>query len=374
MRKPLLFFLLISLIGLGSCSDDPLNDLKIQDQENPEVDSSDVSTGYYFPPNSGSEWQTINIDSLKWNSDNLQALLDFAKEKRTYGLIILYKGKIVTENYWNDWSEKTPMEIASAGKSITAFLIGLAQQENLLNINDPTSTYLGTGWSSMSAGKEKLITVRHHLSMTTGIDDRDDNCVAASCLRYRIDAGKRWSYNNVPYFLLHHILEKASGSSFDEFTKTRLADKIGLQNWKWDNYMLSLNTRDMARFGLLILAGGKWRNEQIMSDSTYLKAMLSTSSNLNRSYGYLWWLNGQPSYVAPGEGVAHQGSLIPDAPKDMVSAMGRGDKKIYVVPSMDLVIVRQGEDTGESVFGPSSFDNDLWKKIKAVIPSEEVNP
>jgi CubicO group peptidase (beta-lactamase class C family) len=161
--------------------------------------------------------------------------------------------------------------------------------------------------------------------------------------------------------------------SYDEFTKTRLAQKIGLQNWKWDNYMLSLNTRDMARFGLLILAKGQWKNEQIMKDSTFFHAMLSPSSSLNRSYGYLWWINGQPSYVAPGDGVVHQGALIPAAPKDMVSAMGRGDKKIYVVPSMDLVIVRQGEDTGESIFGPSSFDNELWKKLNEVIPEEHTD-
>jgi hypothetical protein len=55
----------------------------------------------------------------------------------------------------------------------------------------------------------------------------------------------------------------------------------------------------------------------------------------------------------------------------MISAMGRGDKKIYVVPSLNLVVVRHGEDAGEPTFGPSSFDNDLWKKLKGVFAGAE---
>ncbi|MNH48126.1 hypothetical protein D3C78_1563010 [compost metagenome] len=51
----------------------------------------------------------------------------------------------------------------------------------------------------------------------------------------------------------------------------------------------------------------------------------------------------------------------------MYAALGKGDKKIYVIPSLDLVVVRQGDDTGTAVLGPSSFDEQLWAKLKLAI-------
>ena len=61
------------------------------------------------------------------------------------------------------------------------------------------------------------------------------------------------------------------------------------------------------------------------------------------------------------------GSLAPEAPADMLMALGKDDKKIYVVPSLDLVVVRHGDDDGTSVAGPSSFDNAFWAKLRLAI-------
>jgi CubicO group peptidase (beta-lactamase class C family) len=363
MRKQLLYFVLV-LITAISCHDDPVGETSVK--ENPTTLPPISEAAYYFPPRTGNDWATISIDSLPWNADSLQMVLDFVKDKKTHGFMILYKGRIVTENYWNDWTAETQSSIASAGKSITAFLYGIAQQEGLLDINQPTSDFLGKGWSSMTEAHENEVKVVNHLTMTTGLADSEDNCIAPNCLHFKTEAGKRWSYNNVSYFLLHPILEKASGIPMNEYTKTRLADKIGLHNWSWENYQIALNTRDMARFGLLILAKGTWDKEKILTDSVYYNAMINTSNQLNLSYGYLWWLNGKKSYMVPEEGNVHQGSLTPAAPADMISAMGRGDKKIYIVPSLDVVVVRHGEDTGEGTFGPSSFDNELWKRLNSV--------
>jgi CubicO group peptidase (beta-lactamase class C family) len=322
---------------------------------------------YYYPPSDQNTWEKISPDSLGWNTDSLQQLLDFVKEKNTYGFIILYKGRIVTEQYWNEWNAETKFMIASAGKSVTSFLMGIAQQEKIIDINNKTSTYLGQGWTSAPLAKENLITVKHQLSMTTGLDEQDDFCIEPECLKYKADAGTRWAYHTAPYNLLNRIIEKASGVSIDEYTKTKLADRIGLQHWGWDNHILSLSARDMARFGSLLLNKGKWNNESLIADTTYFNSMISSSSEFNKSYGYLWWLNGKDSYMVPNEDGVITGFLTPTAPADMYAAMGKGDKKIYVVPSLDLVVVRHGNDTGEGTFGPSSFDSDLWERLMKVI-------
>ena len=99
--------------------------------------------------------------------------------------------------------------------------------------------------------------------------------------------------------------------------------------------------------------------------------MATTSQEFNKAYGYLWWLNGKSSFMVPGSQEVANGWLIPNAPEDMYAGLGKNDQKIYVVPSQNLVIIRQGEATGESRLGPSGFDNQLWEKINAFINYSE---
>jgi CubicO group peptidase (beta-lactamase class C family) len=115
------------------------------------------------------------------------------------------------------------------------------------------------------------------------------------------------------------------------------------------------------RFGLLILAEGNWRGEDVIADRDYLKAALRPSQTLNPSYGYLWWLNGQPE-VARGGGERVKGPLIPTAPPDLIAALGAVDRKLYVVPSLDLVVTRLGNNAGPA------FQNEFWKLIMAAAP------
>ncbi len=326
-------------------------------------------TTMYFPPIATEDWETVSPQTLGWDVTKLNEAVTYAGTKNTFGLIILYKGRIVTENYWNGWNKNTVYYIASAGKSVTAFLAGIAQQEGQLNINNKTSTYLSNGWTSAPLAKENLITVRHQLTMTTGLEYNvpDDNCITPACLTYKADAGSFWYYYNAPYRLVQNVIANATSTNYNTYTKTKLADKIGMKNFTWYNYVLWLNSRDMARFGLLIQNKGTWNGNQLMTDQNYFTAMTNTSQNMNNSYGYLWWLNGRPSFMVPTSTLVIPGMLNPSAPPDMIAALGKGDKKIYVIPSKDLVVIRHGDDTGDAVLGPSSFDNMFWAKLMLAV-------
>ena len=140
-----------------------------------------------------------------------------------------------------------------------------------------------------------------------------------------------------------------------------------MKNYTWFNYILWLNSRDMARFGLLVLNKGVWDGNTIMTDQNYFSAMTNTSQTYNLSYGYLWWLNGKASFMAPTSTTVFPGALAPSAPSDMIACLGKGDKKIYVIPSKDLVVIRHGDDTGDLLLGPSSFDNNFWTKLMLAI-------
>lgn len=331
-----------------------------------------VATPLYFPPLTGTEWQTTTAASLGWNENLINNdLYPYLQQKNTKGFIILKNGKIVIEKYFGTFTADSIWYWASAGKTLTSFLTGLAQEDGILNINNKTSQYLGTGWTSAPLAKENLITVRHQLTMSTGLDDDgDDDCTLPSCLIYKADAGTRWAYHNAAYTLLYKVIENASGQSYNNYFNTKIKNRIGMNGiWINTGYLnvYYSNTRSMARFGLLVLNKGKWDQTAIMNDSNYFNSMVNTSQNINPSYGYLWWLNGKASHMLPQTQFVFSGSLIPAAPADLFAALGKNDQKVYVVPSQKLVVIRVGESAGNVQLALSSFDTELWGKLKPII-------
>lgn len=362
MKKNLPILLLITFLFLN-CSDS-------SDTGEGQIDERDIEN-VYFPPEKSVEWETVSATTLGWNADSEEDVLDFLEENKTKAFIILKDGRIVVEEYFGDQTQNTSWYWASAGKTLTAFTVGIAQEEGLLDINDKTSDYLGEGWTSLSLENENKITIWNQLTMTSGLDDTEFDCVTPDCLTYIDDAGKRWAYHNGPYTLLQSVVANAAEEEWTAYFNEKLRDKIGMDGF-WlptndTNNVFFSTARSMARFGLLNLNNGVWNNETILGDTDYRTDMKNTSQNLNKSYGYLWWLNGKQSYRAPIVQTEFQGELIPNAPSDMYTGLGKDDQKLYIVPSKGLVILRMGEDAGEDVLGPSSFDNELWGKLNAYI-------
>jgi CubicO group peptidase (beta-lactamase class C family) len=322
---------------------------------------------YYYPALTGDVWDTKIATSIGWDEAKLIEAFDFAGTKNTFGMIVLHHGKIVKEQYWNNWNITTKYPLNSAGKSVVGFVAGISQQEGTININNKSSQYLGIGWTSLPLVKENLITLKHQLTMTTGLDDgvANPDSTAPANLVYKADAGTRWAYHNAPYRLMQNVMANASGKTWNTYCKEKLFDKVGMANSLWFNNIMYCTTRDAARFGSLILSKGKWNGTALLTDGAYFTAMTNTSQNYNLSYGYLWWLNGKASTMVPGLQTVFNVPLASNAPADMIMALGKDDKKIYVIPSLDVVVVRLGDNAGPTpVLGPSSFDNDLWGKLK----------
>ncbi|WP_423999523.1 serine hydrolase domain-containing protein [Maribacter sp. IgM3_T14_3] len=355
MKSITLFSLLLLLIS--SCSKD---DTVVQPTP---------SESMYFPSNTNSIWETKSISSLNWNQSAIQPLKDYLIQKNTKSFVILVNGRIGMEEYFNGHTSSLEWEWNSAGKTLVGTTIGIAQQENLLSINNKASDYLGTEWTSMPLEKENLITVKHLLTMTSGNDDTKQYVIKPN-LTYVADAGTRWAYSNI-FQKLTDVLASASNKPFEIYFNEKIKTKIGMDGF-WNNGLIfkiyHSNTRSMARFGLLALNKGKWNNEQVINES-FFNESIATSQNINPSYGYFWWLNGKPSYMIPGQQTVYQGNLVPNAPVDMYAAMGANDQRIYVVPSKKMVVIRMGDasDPANPNFAVSGFDNELWEKINAVI-------
>lgn len=329
----------------------------------------------YFPPKTGNTWNTVTPTALGWNTTQIDPLLQFLETKNTKAFIVLKDGKIAIEKYFGTFTQDSLWYWASAGKTVTSFLVGIAQQQGALKITDQTSKYLGKGWTSAPQEKEDKITIWHQLTMSNGLDDKlpptpsipdPDNCLEAACLVYKADAGTRWAYHNAPYRLLQDVVPAATGQTWQQFTNQQLKQKIGMNTGFWLDYVFYSKPRDMARFGLLILNKGNWGSEAILADSAYFNQMVNTSQALNRAYGYLWWLNGKGEYLLPGLQFKFLTDLIPSAPADLIAALGKNDQKIYVVPSQNLVVIRMGHSAEEGKEALSSFDTQLWEYITAV--------
>jgi CubicO group peptidase (beta-lactamase class C family) len=324
----------------------------------------------YFPPLAGDTWATTSPASLGWCDDRITALYDYLETTKSKAFIVLKDGKIVLEKYFGTFTKDSLWYWASAGKTVTGFLVGKAQEEGFLNIQNKTSVYLGAGWTSATLAKENFITVRHQLTMTTGLDDAVTNsdCTLPACLQYKADAGARWSYHNAPYTLLDKVVESATGNTFNAYYTAKLKNTIGMTGLfvkTNDNNILYSQPRSMARFGLMILDNGKWNSTNVMTDMAFFNQMINTSQNLNLSYGYLWWLNGKASFMAPTLQTVFPVMLEPDAPTDMFSGIGKNGQLLNIIPSSKMVVIRMGNNSDNS-FVPFAYNNEVMKRVLAL--------
>ncbi len=330
----------------------------------------------YFPPNGSSDWDTLSATSMGWCTSEINNLYNYLDSINSKSFIVLKDGKIVFEKYFDNFDRDSLWYWASAAKTVTSLLVGIAQQEGKLSISDTSSKYLGIGWTNCITEQEKKITIRHQLTMTSGLDDEvtDNHCTLDSCLIYKADAGTRWAYHNAPYTLLDKVLQNATGQFLNTLYINKLRNPIGMNGGffplDYDNVLIT-TPRSMARFGLLILNKGKWGGIQILSDTNYFYQMTNTSQNFNLSYGYLWWLNGKQSCMVPETQIVFPFSICPDGPADMIAALGKNGQIINVVPSQNLVFIRMGDMPGTGEV-PFTLNNEIWKRLNQVICNTSV--
>lgn len=337
----------------------------------------------YFPPATG-KWESVSPAAVGWDSDRLNAALELAGKNHASGVVILHRGKILAERYWSleekagtagngrtyrelvrghDAAGHVIEDVASVQKSVASLLVGIARHQGLLQLDDPVSKHLGAGWSKASPEQEGAITLQHLVTMTSGL--KDD-------LTFEAPAGTRWRYNSAAYAQTMRVVATVAKKSPNDLTRSWLTGRIGMSDTSWmertlpgevavNPLGLATTARDLARFGLLVLADGRWKDQTVIEDRDYLHAALRPSQKLNPSYGYLWWLNGQ-SEVARGAGQSTKGPLIPSAPPDLVAALGAVDRKLYVVPSLGLVVTRLGFNTAPT------FQDEFWKLLMAAAP------
>ena len=323
------------------------------------------------------------VDPAKagWNTDALNELAVYVQSQKTTGFLIIQDRKIIYEHNWplstdagrfkanfthgTDAFGGLQEDVASAQKSFVAILAGIAIDKGLLDISKPVSAYLGPGWSKTATEQEKRILVRNLLEMNSGLTE---------ALAYEAPAGEKFFYNTPAYAMLKPVLEKASGQKLDQITRGWLTEPAGMADTLWRERPaafagvgnptgLYTTPRDMAKLGQLVLDQGKAANGTRVISEAQLDALFERSRT-NPAYGRLWWLNGS-AYVLRPAGARSETSLIPGAPADLIAALGAQDRKIYIVRSHKLIVVRTGQAAPDR-----AFDQQVWLRMMRALPKD----
>jgi CubicO group peptidase (beta-lactamase class C family) len=366
------------LIGLCSSCTDPTV---------PLLGAHDSSTTTSLPatdvPDPGWGRPGSDPDTTGWAQSALDDTFAYARSVDSTGLVIIEDGHIVAEQYWplaedlggeaaryaefshlGQTDDGQPIEdVASIQKSITSVLVGIAVDHGEIDPDRPVTDYLGSGWSHATTDQELAITVSHLLTMSSGLDDD---------LRFEAPAGRRWRYNTNAYSQLLPVLTAATGLPLDTLTTDRLTSPLGMAHSHWQNRPGNLNLssnpwgftttpHDLARFGQLILNRGTWNDSPIVS-ADWIDISTATNQSPNPAYGYLWWLNNTESHLsAPDGATTPSGPLNPEAPPDTITAMGHYQRRLYLIPTRNIIVVRFGAPTPH-------FDEELWRRLSPALP------
>ncbi len=306
----------------------------------------------------------------------MQAVLDYVQGQKTTGFLVIQDRKTLAEKNWpapaegqfrNFAYETTPdgallEDVASQQKSFVSMLVAVAIDKGLLDVAKPVSAYIGPGWSKASPDQEAKIKVIDVLTMSSGLTER---------FGYAAPPGTVFLYNTPVYAITKQIVAAAAKQPLETITHDWLTAPAGMTNTSWRQRPAAFADvgnptglvtcpRDTARMGQVVLDGGKTADGKRMVSEAGMKAMFARSAT-NPAYGRLWWLNGSPFTIKP---LANRvdGPLIPAAPADLVAALGALDRKLYVVPSKKLIVVRMGAACPDK-----DFDQQLWLRLMKAV-------
>ena len=309
----------------------------------------------------------------------MQAVLDYAQGQKTTGVLVIRDRKVVVERNWPAPADARPgfkamarygtsadgallEDVASQQKSFVAVLVAIAVEKGLLDVGKPVSAYVGAGWSKATPEQEAKIRVIDVLTMSSGL--KED-------FTYGAPAGTVFLYNTPVYAVTKRVLTAATRQPLDTITRDWLTAPLGMKDTAWRQRPAAMadvgnptglvtTPRDVARFGQMVLDGGKAADGRRVVSEAALKTLFARSAT-NPAYGRLWWLNGSDYTIRP---LARrtEGPLIPAAPADLVAALGALDRKLYVVPSLKLIVVRMGDAAPDK-----DFDQQLWLRLAATL-------
>ncbi|KAF0106753.1 MAG: beta-lactamase [Anaerolineaceae bacterium] len=327
---------------------------------------------------------------------NFRAAADYSAKLGDVGVLVMQDGKIVFEEYHNGNNENTATHIHSATKGFWGPAIAAMIEDGMIQGYDQKVSDILTEWKTTD---KKDITIRQVMELTSGLkndiaeiqgtepDAPDLYYYAIHDVKLVTEPGTRFQYGPVNFYVMGALMDrvlKNSGSQYADpldYLQKRLLDKVGVTYEKWirddaGNPHIPngayLTPRNFATWGQFVLQKGNWNGEQLVRKD--LMEELFKPSSANPGFGLFLWLNqpgGQgavPQMAAPPGSTA--GFIYHDGYPDMVGIMGAGKNRMYIVPSLNLVIARQTLSDDDDGFDDHTFLKLLFSGFDAYQPAQ----
>lgn len=278
------------------------------------------SYAYAEPEKLADGWQTNNLLSNQIDSTKMYAMFNQlnVRQHKLHSILLVRNNAIEIEEYFGGYDLSQKHDLRSATKSIISILMGIALDKGFIqSIDDPFLKYIKTYRPKKNKDERKQhITVRQLLTMSTGLDcnDWDKKSPGQEDKVYRKkdwvqytldlpqihDPGESAMYCSMGTVLAAEVIQQASGLSLDKFAEKYLFNALEITNVAWDHTAkgkeiipsakrLYMTPRDMAKIGQLLLNKGKWKSEQIVSETWVAESTSFQTKLANIDYGMLWW-------------------------------------------------------------------------------------
>ena len=322
-----------------------------------------ITNENWYKPLAVVEGQPVPIpvaSSTSIPQKSLDEISAYAQSHNSSALLVIHRGKIVSEHYWQGFSTTSTSNSMSLAKTVVALLIGIAIEEGHIDSElDPVAKYIPE-WSQDERHK---ITLQDLLYMQSGLRNEDSSDDLSSDLvqmyaNTDVDAvalgvpaltspGKTFDYNNVNTQILSEVLERATGVKYADYLSNKLWQPLKAESAHiWLDRpegnpkafcCLFATPRDWGKIGQLILNEGKVNHKQVVP-SQWLNKMIQPSP-AEDSYGYHIWLKAKTKNKPGIDRTASEAFLA----KNTVYLDGASRQRVYIIPDRDLVIVRIGE-------------------------------
>ena len=315
------------------------------------------------PENTGDGWIPSTPASEGMSSAELQGTLELIRDQvftKVDSMVVARHGKLVAEGYFNGFGRDSLHDLRSTGKSFTSALAGIAVDQGLFGVDDPISQHIPQfdRHDNMSARKQ-AIQVYHLLNMNSGLEcndwdsssrgnevrmyDKQDWVGFILDLPMAFDPGQATQYCTGGVVVLGNIISRESGMALDAYANSYLFGPLAIRDAQWRRSPdgaatggggLRLRPRDAAKLGQLYLDGGTWNGTRVVP-AAWVDVSQQRLYTLGRDrYGYLWW---KRSFSRPSGNV------------DSFFTSGNGGNYIFVIPSLDLVVVFTGSNYDSSL-------------------------
>lgn len=308
------------------------------------------------------------IDMKQLNIALDSAFADNVGNKGTFAVAIAYKNQLVTERYRNGFSNKNRFLSWSMAKSFTHALFGIMVQKGMISLDEKPDF---NAWKNLD---QKNITYRNLMHMNAGQEWNENygNLSDVTLMLHKsADMGlfaiqkpqiarpdSLWVYNSGATNIVSYGMRQKlnNDSAYYAFPRRELFNPLGMRSAIFEtdasgtfvgSSYIYCSMRDYVRFGLLYLHNGNWLGKQILPIG-WIQNATTIANGSKGQYGSFFWLNKSGDY--------------PDVPADMFMCRGHDGQYIYIMPSLELVVVR----TGFSKKGTFDFQKFLANVVKSI--------